>query len=177
MILAMHEKINQMENTPTNKEENYLEISKVMEVQPGSKRYVCVGLYIDENGQEQLFTPKMTFSIFHGDKELVGDVDTMGFADIPVGQLPEQADAPTGINTDERGRYIFYTAVDGEKVKIYTNADMLTPENSTAYKVVHGFLPNDSVQQFSAVGMGSRSRNGELLSNKIDGKILGLLNS
>lgn len=154
---------------------NKLEVSRLMEAPLGSKRYVCVGVYIDENDQEQLFIPKINFSVFHGDQELIGDVDTIGFADIPVGQLPESGGGSTGFATDERGQYIYYTAKDGKQVKIYHNADSLVPPGAKAYKVVNGFLPNDSIMQFSSIGMSSRSMDEGLLSNKIDPEVLKLL--
>ena len=154
---------------------NYSAISEIMKLPSGSKRYVCVGVYIDENGQEQLFVPKMTFSVFHGDTELIGNTDTIGYADIPVGKLPEDANGPTGFKTDARGIYIFYTAKDGKEVKIYYNADTLVPEGAKAYKVVNGFLPNGSIDKFSGVGMSAHGFHGELLSKNIDSKTLGLL--
>ena len=168
-----------MFNTPDRRQDvvpkKYSAVSEIMKLPSGSKRYVCVGVYLDENGQEQLFVPKMIFSVFHGDTELIGNTDTIGYADIPVGKLPEEANGPTGFKTDGRGKYIFYTAKDEKEVKIYYNADTLVPEGAKAYKVVNGFLPNDSISQFSGVGMSAHGFHGELLSKKIDAKTLGLL--
>ena len=155
--------------------EGIAKINEIMKGQPGLKRYVCVGVYIDKDGNKQVFIPKLTFSVFHGDTPLVENVDTNGYADIPVGQLPKVANAPTGFNTDERGQYSFYTAVDGKQVKIYTNGDNLVPEGAQAYKVVHGFLRDDSIDQFSSVGMSGRSYHEEMLTGKIDENILKLL--
>lgn len=154
---------------------SYAQVSEIMKSQTGVKRYVCVGTYIDQEGKPQVFVPKLTFSVFHGDTPLIQNVDTMGYADIPVGQLPLQANGPTGFNTDERGKYIFYTAFDGKEVKIYQNGDDLVPEGAQAYKVVHGFLQNDDIRQFSSVGMSTTSYNMELLASGVDANTLKLL--
>jgi len=99
-------------------------------------KLACAGAYIDNNNKIKVFIPEIKFSVYHGEQQLIPETTTIGFVNFEMDKLPPQANAEHGHATDSQGKYIFYTAQDGKRVKLYHNCDsIMPPESAAEYKI------------------------------------------